>query len=151
MPRPPISTPFPSGSGGGAGTAPVVETYTTPDDIATGGGTVDIEAPTIPQQGVIDLALMSRTAGSTTNLAAALFDGDPADGGVLVADIFGTQFFGFDFTSGERSGPLVSAGGSNIKAAVPYKAAAPWIRIRNADFSNTGRASLTLYVREVAE
>lgn len=139
----------PAGEGGGA--APVVATYTTSGDIATGGGTADFEAATLPTQGVIDLALMSKTLGDSNNLAAGLFDGDPGDGGVLVANIFGTQNFGYDFTSGERSGPLVNAGGSDNRAATPYKAAVPWIRFRNGDFSNTGRASLTLYVREVAE
>lgn len=153
MPNPPNNTPFPAASGGGSGvvTAPVVATYATSGDIATGGGTVDFEADTLPAQGVIDLAVMSRTLGDSNNLAAALYDGDPGDGGVFLANLVGTMFFGFDFTSGERAGPLVSAGGSNIQCSVPYKATAPWVRIRNADFSNTGRASLTLYVREVAE
>lgn len=135
----------------GGGAAPVVATYTTSGDITTGGGTVDVQAATLPTQGVIDLAVMSRTLGDSDNLAAALYDGDPFGGGTFVVDIFGTQFFGFDFSAGEREGPLVSAGGTNVQVCVPYKAAAPWIRFRNGDFSNTGRASLTLYVREVAE
>lgn len=143
---------FPTGgsTGGSSGATTVEATFTTAEDIATGGGTADFEAATLPAQGVIDLALMSRTAGDTNNLAAALYDGDPEDGGIFLANIFGTMFFGFDFTSGERAGPLVSAGGTNVQSSVPYKATSPWVRIRNADFSNTGRASLTLYVREVA-
>lgn len=135
----------------GGGAAPVVATYATSGDITTGGGTVDFEAATLPTQGVIDLAFMSRTAGDSNNLAAAIYDGDPFDGGVWVADIFGTQFFGVDFSTGEQSGPRLSAGGTNVQCAVPYKATSPWIRFRNGDFSNTGRASLTLYAREVAE
>ncbi|RTL21351.1 MAG: hypothetical protein EKK55_16420 [Rhodocyclaceae bacterium] len=148
-----VVDPFgPGAAAGGAAAVSYTEvTVTCTGDLDAGTGNEDF-AITLPADGLIVHATLTRTAGDSTNLGALLYEGDPADGGTLIGAIFGVAFsaFGYDLSAGPKTGPLINAGGSDIPAALPYSLTDPYVRLTNRDFSNTGRSSLTLTVLDVA-
>lgn len=114
---------------------------------AGNNGTFDVNTA-LPTRGVILLAFMDVTAGTSNNYSAILYDGDPANGGTMVGNIFGSAFVGAN-VGDRKTGPFFS-GTTTTPTPLPYEAADPWIRFMNAAFSETeSTAALQLHVLEV--
>ncbi len=141
-------TPAPS-TGGGSGPTVYQATQST-GNLASGGGSVDLDFPVGFTSGIITSATFTLTAGTGTMVSCGQFkDALRTD---AVNYIAGTAFSGSNVPGSVLRGPVVSAGGNVYAAPMVYLSDDNTCRLTvvNRDFGADSTYDVTVTVMEVA-
>lgn len=100
---------------------------------------------------IVDYAILTLNAGTSTMVKVAFYDGDPGAGGTFMCPMYGGDFVSINFTGSPTMEGMYQAYGGAIGVTAPVsgKSTNLYVRITNADFSNNGTYEVSFWGREI--